>query len=86
MNDGARRLQPSGAVGRRNTDSAAGAVSTVRNADRILVLDAGRISAEGRHRQLLETSPLYQQLCSQLGDDDVDSQPARSSTRQTRRV
>ncbi len=44
-------------------------ISTVLKADKILVLDNGRIAAEGRHEELMETSPLYQEIYeSQLGD------------------
>ncbi|MBQ4133609.1 MAG: ATP-binding cassette domain-containing protein, partial [Desulfovibrionaceae bacterium] len=38
-------------------------LSTVLNSDRILVMDEGRIVAEGSHQQLLKTSPLYKKLC-----------------------
>jgi ABC-type multidrug transport system fused ATPase/permease subunit len=41
-------------------------LSTVREADRILVLDAGRIAAEGTHARLLESSELYRRLAAQL--------------------
>lgn len=37
-------------------------LSTVVNADRILVLNAGHVEASGTHAQLLETSPLYRRL------------------------
>lgn len=37
-------------------------LSTVVEADGILLLDAGRVSAEGTHEQLLENSPLYRRL------------------------
>jgi ATP-binding cassette subfamily B protein len=37
-------------------------LATVRNADRILVLDQGRLAAEGHHGLLVETSPLYARL------------------------
>jgi hypothetical protein len=50
------------------------------------VHDGGRVAAEGRHGDLLSACPLYQQLCAQLADDDVDSAAPRSSTRQQRRV
>ena len=50
-------------------------VSTVLNADKIVVLDKGRIAAQGTHRQLLESSSIYQEIyASQLGnglDDDL---------------
>ena len=48
-------------------------LSTVTGADRILVLDHGKVSAEGSHRRLLETSPLYRRLASlQFQTGDVD--------------
>jgi ATP-binding cassette subfamily B multidrug efflux pump len=37
-------------------------ISTVMNADRIIVLDKGRIVAEGRHRELMEDSPIYAEI------------------------
>ena len=44
-------------------------VSTVLNADKIVVLDRGRIAATGTHEKLLETSPIYQDIYeSQLGN------------------
>jgi ATP-binding cassette subfamily B multidrug efflux pump len=43
-------------------------ISTVLNADKIVVLDKGRIVAEGSHAQLIESSPIYQEIFdSQLG-------------------
>jgi len=43
-------------------------ISTVLNADRIVVLDEGRIGAEGNHGELLRTSPIYREIYdSQLG-------------------
>ena len=32
------------------------------NADRIIVLDGGTIAAEGDHKTLLETSPVYRDI------------------------
>jgi ATP-binding cassette subfamily B multidrug efflux pump len=44
-------------------------ISTVLNADKIVVLDQGRVVAEGTHSQLLQSSPIYQEIyASQLGD------------------
>ncbi|WNZ27810.1 ABC transporter ATP-binding protein [Leptolyngbya sp. NK1-12] len=34
-------------------------ISTVQNADRILLMDKGQLVAQGTHEQLMETSPLY---------------------------
>jgi ATP-binding cassette subfamily B multidrug efflux pump len=45
-------------------------ISTVRNADLILVLDRGRLAAMGTHQQLLAESPLYAEIVySQLRED-----------------
>ena len=43
-------------------------ISTVLNADKILVVDEGRIVAQGTHNELMQTSPVYQEIYeSQLG-------------------
>lgn len=45
-------------------------ISTVMNADKILILDNGRIVAQGTHRELLEENPIYQDIYrSQLGEE-----------------
>lgn len=49
-------------------------ISTVLKADKILVLDNGRIAVKGNHNELMDTSPIYREIYdSQLGDggDDV---------------
>jgi ATP-binding cassette, subfamily B, multidrug efflux pump len=44
-------------------------ISTVLKADKIVVIDQGRVAAEGTHQQLLATSPIYQEIyASQLGN------------------
>jgi ATP-binding cassette subfamily B protein len=43
-------------------------ISTVLRADRILLLDGGRLAAQGRHDELLASSPIYREIFdSQLG-------------------
>ena len=43
-------------------------ISTVLNADKIIVLDEGKVVAEGTHRELLKKSPIYKEIYdSQLG-------------------
>ena len=37
-------------------------LATVRNADRILVLEQGKLVAEGTHADLIKSSPLYARL------------------------
>jgi ATP-binding cassette subfamily B multidrug efflux pump len=48
-------------------------ISTVLKADKIIVLDDGRIAAEGSHAELMDTSPIYREIYeSQLGDGGED--------------
>jgi ATP-binding cassette, subfamily B, multidrug efflux pump len=44
-------------------------ISTVISADKIVVLERGKVAAIGNHRALMETSPIYQEIyASQLGN------------------
>ncbi|TLN13769.1 ATP-binding cassette domain-containing protein, partial [bacterium] len=53
----------------RTTFVVAQRISTVLNADKILVLDKGRIVAQGRHAELIQSSPIYREIYdSQLGN------------------
>jgi len=50
-------------------------ISTVLNADQILVLDKGQIVARGTHEELLEESEIYAEIySSQLVDDAAEAQ------------
>ncbi|MCU0520773.1 MAG: ABC transporter ATP-binding protein/permease [Anaerolineae bacterium] len=52
----------------RTTFVIAQRISTVLNADKILVLDDGAIAAEGTHTELMASSPIYREIYdSQLG-------------------
>ncbi len=52
-------------------------ISTVLKADKIVVLDKGRIAAEGTHGELMESSPIYREIFeSQLGNDLPPDEPA----------
>jgi ATP-binding cassette, subfamily B, bacterial len=62
----------------RTTFVIAHRLSTVRGADRILVLEAGTIVAQGRHDELLRISPLYQRLCGELIESDTPM-PSRAA-------
>ena len=47
-------------------------VSTIRQADQILVLDNGRIVGRGRHEELMESCPTYQEIVeSQLSVEEI---------------
>ncbi len=46
--------------------------ATIKNADKILVLDDGRLAGAGTHKELLETCQVYQEIClSQLSKEEV---------------
>ncbi len=47
-------------------------VATIRNADRIIVLDAGRVAAAGTHTELMSTSETYREIVlSQLTEQEA---------------
>ena len=49
-------------------------VSTIMDADQILVLDEGHLAASGRHEELLKTCPLYNEIAaSQLSEEEVQN-------------
>ncbi len=56
-------------------------VSTIRLADRVAVLDGGRIVATGTHTELLATEPLYGEILAAvlaegpLGENDIEDAP-----------
>jgi ATP-binding cassette subfamily B protein len=49
-------------------------VSTIIDADQIIVLDAGRMAGIGRHEELIKSCPVYQEIvASQLSETEADS-------------
>jgi ATP-binding cassette subfamily B multidrug efflux pump len=55
-------------------------IGTVLNADKIVVLDRGRIAASGTHKQLMQSSAIYQEIYeSQLGNGVAMEQPGEES-------
>ena len=52
-------------------------VSSIRHADRILVLDDGRIVGEGTHEQLLESCSVYEEICYSQHYSETERRNAR---------
>lgn len=61
------------ARGERTTIVVAQRISTVIDADKIVVLDKGCVVAEGTHRELLASSAIYQEICDSQRASGVSS-------------
>lgn len=49
-------------------------IGTIKDADRIIVLDEGRIAAIGKHKELLKTCQIYHEIgLSQLGEEELNN-------------
>ena len=47
-------------------------IGTIRNADKIIVLDEGKMVGMGTHRELMQTCPVYQEIArSQLSREEL---------------
>ncbi|WPX08723.1 ABC transporter ATP-binding protein [Anaerocellum danielii] len=48
-------------------------ISSIKHADKILVMDGGRIVAQGRHEELLKSCPIYQEIYqTQMGEGEKE--------------
>ena len=58
-------------------------VSSIRDCDRILVLDNGRMSGWGTHDELLKSNRIYQEICAIQDEDggDFDEPQRKEATR-----
>jgi ATP-binding cassette subfamily B protein len=55
-------------------------ISTVMNADKILVLDKGRVVASGKHKDLMENEPIYAEIYnSQILSHETEHQTSEFS-------
>ena len=52
-------------------------VTTLSHADKILVLDEGRVAEMGTHAELVAKGGIYSRVCSMQGRDDVDGEVAQ---------
>ena len=51
-------------------------VGTVLNADRIIVLDGGRVAGQGTHKELLKTCELYREIVvTQMSEEALEDEP-----------
>lgn len=49
-------------------------VSSILNADRILIVDHGEIVGNGTHEELLQNCPLYREIAElQLGKENISA-------------
>jgi ATP-binding cassette subfamily B multidrug efflux pump len=61
-------------------------ISTVLNADKIIVMDQGQVVAQGTHKELMKSSHIYQEIyASQLGDGNQVVQNGQSGLQEVSR-
>jgi ATP-binding cassette, subfamily B, bacterial len=60
-------------------------VSTIRLADRVVLLDGGRIAAQGTHEALLRTVPAYREILEHGGERERPLRPVRDESPPRRR-
>jgi len=69
--------------GRRTTILIAHRLSTIAAADRVVLLEGGRVRASGRHGELMATEPAYAEVLANLDDGtepaDAETGPAEDS-------
>ena len=55
-------------------------VSAIRGADHILVLDDGAPAGYGTHEELLDSNPLYQEICASqhVGKEEASHAPSHA--------
>ena len=54
----------------RTTLIVAHRLSTIGLADRVVLLDGGRVVADGTHSELLESTPLYVEVLAQVEEEE----------------
>ena len=55
-------------------------INTIMNADKIIVLDEGKIVGQGTHRELMKNCEVYQEIAaSQLSEDDLQKMSATTA-------
>jgi len=59
----------------RTTIIIAHRLSTIALADRVVLLENGRVAASGTHRELLATEPRYAEILANFDDDPTDPTP-----------
>ena len=47
-------------------------LSTISLADRVVLLDGGRVVADGTHAELLTSTPLYSEILAQAASEEED--------------
>ena len=57
-------------------------LASIRDADRIIVLEKGEIVGEGKHQDLLRDCPVYREIAlSQFSEDEIESEMSKGETK-----